>query len=134
PYPPLLRLLAAGAYAIWNSPQKWIEEGDNMVIGRWWIAIGSLVVAGLATGVSAQAQPVREDSVRAVQAVLERQVADWNRGDLDAFLGGYWNSPKVVFQSGGQRFDGWEAMRERYRRRYRAEGRAMGRLEFSALD
>jgi beta-aspartyl-peptidase (threonine type) len=75
-----------------------------------------------------------EDSIRAVRAVLDRQVADWNRGDLDGFLAGYWNSPKVVFQSGGQRYDGWAAMRERYRRRYQAEGRAMGRLAFSGLD
>ena len=91
-------------------------------------------VCGPGGPVSAQAQNGPEDAVRAVRAVLDRQVADWNKGDLDAFLGGYWNSPKVVFQSGGQRFDGWEAMRERYRRRYQAEGRAMGRLEFSALD
>ena len=61
-------------------------------------------------------------------------MADWNKGDLEAFLGGYWNSPKVVFQSGGQRYDGWEAMRDRYRRRYQAEGKAMGRLAFSSLE
>jgi ketosteroid isomerase-like protein len=79
-------------------------------------------------------QTGQEDTVRAVRAVLDRQVIDWNKGDLDGFLTGYWNSPKVVFQSGGQRFDGWEAMRDRYRRRYQAEGRAMGRLVFSALD
>ena len=72
--------------------------------------------------------------MRAVREVLDRQVVDWNKGDLDAFLGGYWNSPKVVFQSGGQRYDGWEAMRDRYRRRYQAEGKAMGRLAFSSLE
>ena len=69
-----------------------------------------------------------------MRAVLDRQVADWNKGDLDGFLNGYWNSPKVVFQSGGQRHDGFEAMRDRYRRRYQAEGKAMGRLVFSALE
>jgi beta-aspartyl-peptidase (threonine type) len=93
-----------------------------------------LVLAVLSNAASAQEQSDRGDSVRAARAVLERQVIDWNKGDLDGFLGGYWNSPKVVFQSGGQRLDGWEAMRQRYRRRYQAEGRAMGRLEFSALD
>ena len=81
-----------------------------------------------------QGQPDRENSARAVRAVLDRQVLDWNKGDLDGFLSGYWNSPEVVFQSGGRRYDGWTAMRDRYRRRYQAEGRAMGRLEFSALD
>jgi beta-aspartyl-peptidase (threonine type) len=96
--------------------------------------LGVLVLAALASWPRASGQPDHDDSVRAVRAVLERQVADWNKGDLDGFLGGYWNSPKVVFQSGGTRFDGWDAMRERYRRRYRAEGRAMGQLTFSGLD
>jgi beta-aspartyl-peptidase (threonine type) len=70
----------------------------------------------------------------AITAVLERQEADWNKGDLDAFLTGYWNSPRVVFQSGGDRYDGWEAMRERYRKRYKGEGKAMGRMAFSRID
>jgi beta-aspartyl-peptidase (threonine type) len=104
-----------------------------MGFGRWGMGFWGVVVAGLA-GANAPGRTDSEDAIPAVRAVLERQVADWNRGDLDGFLGGYWNSPKVVFQSGGQRFDGWEAMRQRYRRRYQAEGRAMGRLEFSSLD
>src|SRR5271170_944483 len=100
---------------------------------RW---IGSFVLA-LAVGagrVRAAAQDGRLDPVPAIRSVLDRQVADWNKGDLEAFMAGYWNSPKVVFQSGGQRYDGWEAMRDRYRRRYQAEGRAMGRLAFSGLE
>ena len=92
----------------------------------------SLAMAGMAALAWGRTAP--EDSIRAVRAVLDRQVADWNKGDLDGFLAGCWNSPKVVFQSGGQRYDGWAAMRERYRRRYQAEGRAMGRLAFSGLD
>ena len=97
------------------------------------IAISVLISMTLAI-ISAQAEDGQEPPDRAVRAVLDRQVVDWNKGDLDAFLVGYWNSPKVVFQSGGQRYDGWAAMRDRYRRRYQAEGRAMGRLEFSGLD
>jgi beta-aspartyl-peptidase (threonine type) len=105
------------------------------MMNRWgWIGVWGSILAGLATAAAAQGRSEKEDSVRSVRAVLEQQVADWNKGDLDGFLAGYWNSPKVVFQSGGQRLDGWEAMRDRYRRRYQAEGRAMGRLAFSALD
>jgi beta-aspartyl-peptidase (threonine type) len=102
-----------------------------MAIQGQWVGAWSLVVAVAAL---AQGQSREDDATRGVRAVLDHQVADWNKGDLDGFLTGYWNSPKVVFQSGGQRIDGWEAMRERYRRRYQAEGRAMGRLEFSSLD
>ena len=84
------------------------------------------------------ARPARGDDseadVRAVRAVIDQQALDWNKGDLDGFLTGYWNSPKVVFMSGGNRFDGFEAMRDRYRHRYKAEGKAMGQLAFSELD
>lgn len=101
-----------------------------------WIGL-NVSVAVLALGIAssaARAQPGDSSSVQAVRAVLERQAADWNRGDLDGFLAGYWKSPRVVFQSAGQRYDGWEAMRDRYRRRYQAEGRAMGKLAFSGLE
>ena len=77
---------------------------------------------------------VGDDPVAAIRAVLDRQEADWNRGDLEAFLTGYWKSPRVVFQSGSDRHDGWEAMAQRYRQRYKAEGKAMGRLSFSKLE
>jgi len=110
------------------------RESINMSIGQRWVGSCVLAFAALAGPVSAQRKNGPEEAIRAVRSVLDQQVVDWNKGDLDAFLGGYWNSPKVVFQSGGQRLDGWEAMRKRYRRRYQAEGKAMGRLEFSALD
>ena len=85
-------------------------------------------------GIRARGDDSSDAVARDVRAVLDQQVADWNKGDLDGFLAGYWNSPKVVFMSGGQRFDGYEAMRDRYRRRYKAEGRAMGQLAFSELE
>ena len=110
-------------------------EIDAMLNAHRWIepctfTFALLTIAATAHG-QGRGQPDQENSAGAVRAVLDRQVVDWNKGDLDAFLGGYWKSPKVVFQSGGQRYDGWEAMRDRYRRRYQTEGRAMGRLEFS---
>jgi lysophospholipase L1-like esterase/ketosteroid isomerase-like protein len=80
------------------------------------------------------AQVVGDDPVAAIRAVLDRQEADWNRGDLEAFLTGYWKSPRVVFQSGGERHDGWESMAQRYRQRYKAEGKTMGRLSFSSVE
>jgi beta-aspartyl-peptidase (threonine type) len=91
------------------------------------------MVAGLTVSWSNFANAA-EESVQAIRAVLRQQQADWNKGDLDAFLTGYWKSPRVVFQSGGNRYDGWEAMRDRYRKRYKSEGKAMGEVDFSAID
>ena len=69
-----------------------------------------------------------------IRAVLDRQAADWNRGDLNGFLEGYWKSPKLVFQSGGDRFEGFDNVRERYRKRYLGKKETMGTLTFSELD
>jgi beta-aspartyl-peptidase (threonine type) len=70
----------------------------------------------------------------AVRAVLDRQVAAWNKGDLEGFLAGYWDSPELTFFSGKSREQGLQATRERYRRRYLSEGREMGRLSFDEIE
>jgi beta-aspartyl-peptidase (threonine type) len=91
-------------------------------------------ILGMTVLCVAGAKAADDEAGAAVRKLLEQQVEDWNRKDLDGFLQGYWNSPEVVFQSGGDRFDGFEAMRARYRRNYLAEGRAMGQLAFSGLE
>ncbi len=80
------------------------------------------------------AAPADPPAVVEVRALLDRQVADWNRKDLDGFLAGYWDSPDVVFQSGADRTRGFAAMRDRYRKNYQAEGKEMGTLAFSDVE
>jgi ketosteroid isomerase-like protein len=80
------------------------------------------------------AAPADPPAVGEVRSLLDRQVADWNRKDLDAFLAGYWDSPDVVFQSGADRSRGFAAMRDRYRKSYQAEGKEMGTLAFTDLE
>jgi beta-aspartyl-peptidase (threonine type) len=69
-----------------------------------------------------------------VRAVLDAQVAAWNRGDLDTFLETYWKSPDLVFQSNASVARGFEATRERYRKRYQSEGKEMGQLQFEEIE
>ncbi|MBI5710675.1 MAG: nuclear transport factor 2 family protein [Candidatus Eisenbacteria bacterium] len=66
----------------------------------------------------------------AIRAMLDAQVAAWNRGDLEGFMQGYWRSDSLTFYSGGDVSHGWQAAHDRYVRRYRSEGREMGRLDF----
>ena len=105
---------------------------------RWVAMAGSLLLLlGVVSPAWAQADvkgAVALDTDAAVRAVLSRQVEAWNRGDLEGFMAGYWNSPDLVFQSGATVTRGWQATRERYRRRYQAEGKEMGRLRFQDLD
>ncbi|HSR50067.1 MAG TPA: nuclear transport factor 2 family protein [Acidobacteriota bacterium] len=65
--------------------------------------------------------------------MLHQQAEDWNNGDLEAFMDGYWNSPDLTFYSGGSIERGWQSTLERYQRRYQSEGREMGHLVFSDL-
>ena len=71
---------------------------------------------------------------RAVQKVLAEQVAAWNRGDLEGYMAGYWQSPQLTFYAGGTVTTGWDETLARYRRRYQGEGKAMGTLEFANLQ
>jgi ketosteroid isomerase-like protein len=71
---------------------------------------------------------------KAILAVLDAQVAAWNRHDLEGFMAGYRNSEKLSFYSGGIKTSGWNTTLERYRNRYQSEGREMGHLEFSDLE
>jgi ketosteroid isomerase-like protein len=71
---------------------------------------------------------------RTPQRVLDDQVAAWNRGDLEAFMDGYWRSPDLVFTSGGNVQRGWQTTLDRYRATYGNSPETMGRLSFSNLE
>ena len=74
------------------------------------------------------------DIQRAVRAVLDEQVAAWNRGDIEGYMVGYWRSPELTFYSGGAVTSGWDATLARYKTRYQGQGREMGKLDFSNLE
>ena len=38
-----------------------------------------------------------QDNIKAIQAILQNQTVAWNKGDLDAFMVGYWKSDSLVF-------------------------------------
>ncbi len=63
---------------------------------------------------------------KAIRKVLEKQVAAWNKGDLDRFMAGYWKSPNLVFFSGKDKTRGWEATLKRYQKKYQSEAAQWG--------
>jgi beta-aspartyl-peptidase (threonine type) len=82
----------------------------------------------------AATQTPESDAIEDVRAVWTTQVEAWNRGDLDAFMAGYWKSSDLVFFSNGTETRGWQETLDRYRARYQAEGTQMGTLDFPQLD
>lgn len=68
----------------------------------------------------------------AIVAMLNKQAADWNRGDLDAFATGYKNSPEILFMGEPIR-RGYDQMLAGYRKSFPTRD-AMGTLTFAELQ
>jgi beta-aspartyl-peptidase (threonine type) len=84
-------------------------------------------ISFVATGATAQS-----DAEAAIRKVMNDQAAAWNRGDVDEFMKGYWNSEKLVFVSTGVT-RGWQPTLERYKKTYDTREK-MGTLTFSDLE
>ena len=94
------------------------------------ICLHSLVVLVIC-GVNAWGSPtVPTEEIR--QVIVKQQNA-WNRGDLEEFMAGYWNSPELTFFSGARESKGWQAALDRYKKSYQSAGHEMGKLEFANL-
>ncbi|MEP7149846.1 MAG: nuclear transport factor 2 family protein [Acidobacteriota bacterium] len=68
-----------------------------------------------------------------ILSVMDAQTGAWNRGDVDGFMHGYWNSKELVFVSGDSVTHGWETTLDRYKKNYDSREK-MGRLKFSDLE
>ncbi len=68
-----------------------------------------------------------------IRKVMTDQAAAWNRGDIVAFMQGYWNSPQLVFVSGTNVTRGWQPTVDRYKKSYDSREK-MGSLTFSDLE
>ena len=89
-----------------------------------------LILIMLAPGISTLAQTKDEVSIR---AVLARQQECWNKGDLDCFMVGYWESEQLKFVGGNGVTYGYAATLERYKKGYPNRD-AMGTLNFDILE
>jgi len=69
---------------------------------------------------------------REVAAVLDAQVAAWNKGDLEAFASTYENSPAITFY-GKSLNRGYAEVLARYKKSY-ATREAMGSLRFEIVE
>src|SRR5260370_27577822 len=69
---------------------------------------------------------------QAIRAVLDKQVVDWNRGDLETFATGYKNSPDILFM-GSKISRGYAQMLDTYRKGYSTKEK-MGTLSFTGLE
>src|SRR5438445_7633697 len=54
----------------------------------------------------------------AITKILETQQSNWNSGNVNAFLEGYWHSPALTFSGSGGIARGGEGVPARYNKNY----------------
>lgn len=103
---------------------------------RWTVvpAATLLLTAVLFSQIShANGDQTRGADEAAIRKVLQNQQTAWNRGDVDAFLTGYWHSPELTFSGSSGVSRGWDGVLARYKKNY-PDRAAMGVLDFSGLE
>jgi len=104
-----------------------------MRFGR--VCAGVAILLALFTGaLKLGAAPDERAADRAaITKILEAQQNNWNRGNVDAFLEGYWHSPDLTFSGTGGIARGWDGVVARYKKNY-PDRASMGELDFSELE
>lgn len=74
-----------------------------------------------------------DKDVAKVQQILQRQASDWNKGDLEAFMNGYWKSPELTFIGSRGVTKGYKNTLNNYIKGY-PDRQTMGKLHFDILD
>jgi ketosteroid isomerase-like protein len=94
------------------------------------LAIIFILFAAIATVAQSDSQKTKvADDIR---AVMNKQAVDWNRGDIPAFMEGYWKSDQLTFVS-SRVTKGWQQTLDNYKKSY-PDKSAMGALTFSDLE
>ncbi len=67
-----------------------------------------------------------------IKQLLTRQQADWNNGDIEAYMQGYWKNDSLVFVGKKGLNYGWQTTLDNYKKAY-PNPEAMGKLSFTDL-
>lgn len=70
---------------------------------------------------------------QAIRQVLAQQEAQWNAGNIDGFMQGYWNSDSLLFIGKNGVKYGFATTLENYKTSY-PDSAAMGKLRFTLLE
>jgi len=69
---------------------------------------------------------------QAILKLMHDQQTAWNKGDIDAFMQGYWKSDSLVFVGKSVPLYGWQNTINRYKKAY-PDKNAMGQLTFGII-
>jgi hypothetical protein len=77
--------------------------------------------------------PAQDKDKQQILSLLQRQTEDWNRGNIDAFMVGYWNSDSLMFIGKSGVTYGYKKTLENYKKNY-SDTAQMGKLSFDILQ
>lgn len=89
-----------------------------------------LLISAILLSITATAQNNDEQTIR---NILKRQNADWNAGNIDAFMKGYWESDSLMFIGKNGITYGWQNTLNNYKKNY-PDTATMGKLHFDILS
>jgi beta-aspartyl-peptidase (threonine type) len=96
------------------------------------VLVGLFASVVLGQKLSPDSQEHQSDRA-AIAKILDAQHNNWNQGNVDAFLEGYWHSPDLTFSGSGGIARGWDGVLARYKKNY-PDRATMGQLDFSDLE
>ncbi len=82
---------------------------------------------------SATDSDAQNSDQKAIRQIMAAQESAWNRGDLEAFMAGYWNSDSLRFIGSRGLTFGWQNTLDNYKKGY-PDPEAMGKLKFTILS
>lgn len=89
-----------------------------------------LLISVILLSITTTAQNNDEQTIR---NILKRQNADWNAGNIDAFMKGYWESDSLMFIGKNGITYGWKNTLNNYKKSY-PDTATMGKLHFDILS
>lgn len=75
----------------------------------------------------------QDQDIATIRKVLAQQQQDWNSGNLESFMQGYWKSDSLKFISSRGINYGWQATLDGYKKGY-PTAEAMGKLTFTIIS
>lgn len=96
------------------------------MVARFFIVVVVLFFSCLPA--HAQSKDVKE-----ILAILDNQTMSWNKGNLEEFMGGYWNNDSLSFVGKSGVTYGYQNTLNNYRKNYDGPAK-MGKLSFDILQ
>ena len=69
---------------------------------------------------------------KAIRAILDTQSSEWNKGNVEGFMHGYWDNDSLMFIDNNGISYGWKKALDNYKKGY-PDTTSMGKLDFKLL-